>query len=49
MKVTAKETVVMGLGVVLERKVHNDNKYIPIKKSVELLLAEGERIYLIHN
>lgn len=49
MKVTAKDAVVMGLGVVLKREVNNDLKYVPIAKSVELLLAEGEKTYLMHN
>lgn len=49
MKVTAKDPVIMGLGVVLKRELNNDMKYIPLKKSVELLLAEGERLYLMHN
>ena len=41
MKVRAKEAVVMGLGIVLEKETKNDLKYIPIKSSLELLLAEG--------
>lgn len=34
MKVKAKESVVMGLGVILEREIKNDLKYIPIKSSL---------------
>ena len=39
----------MGLGIVFDRKVKDDLKYIPLKTSVELLLAEGETMHLIHN
>ena len=49
MKVTAKEAVVAGLGIVLERFVKNEVKYIRIKNSLSLQVAEGEIKYLIHN